>query len=192
MVYLFDTLETFGTEELAAALEQISPQRRETALKYRFEIDRKLCVKGYLLLKQGLREEYGITDNPVFEYMPGGKPFLPAYPDIHFNISHCKRAVVCIIDRYPVGIDIEEIRPFDPDVAAFVCSSQEYDMLLSSPEPDIAFIALWTQKESLLKLTGAGIHTDLKRLSEQADNYVFETRIHKEKNYIRTVCRHRG
>ena len=54
--------------DLGAALREISEQRREQALKFKFEQGQRLCVLAYQLLKQGLREEYGITENHVFEY----------------------------------------------------------------------------------------------------------------------------
>ena len=55
--------------DLEAALKEISPQRREQALKFKFEQGQRLCVLAYQLLKQGLREDYGITENPIFEFV---------------------------------------------------------------------------------------------------------------------------
>ena len=42
---------------------------------------------------------------------PHKKPTLAAYPDIHFNISHCHGLVACAFAPFPVGIDVEPIRP---------------------------------------------------------------------------------
>ena len=52
--------------DLEAGLREISAQRREQALKFKFEQGQRLCVLAYQLLKRGLREEYGITENPIF------------------------------------------------------------------------------------------------------------------------------
>ena len=41
---------------LKAALDDISEQRREQALKFKYEQGQRLCVLAYLLLKQALRE----------------------------------------------------------------------------------------------------------------------------------------
>ena len=62
--------------DLQAALKEISEQRREQALKFKYEQGQRLCVLAYLLLKQALREGYGITENPVFEYNEHGKPSI--------------------------------------------------------------------------------------------------------------------
>ena len=51
--------------DLESALKEISEQRREQALKFKYEQGQRLCVLAYQLLKQALREGYGITENPV-------------------------------------------------------------------------------------------------------------------------------
>ena len=48
---------------LEAALNDISAQRKEQALKFKYEQGQRLCVLAYRLLKQGLRELYGIVEN---------------------------------------------------------------------------------------------------------------------------------
>ena len=55
--------------DLSAALGEISQQRREQALKFKFEQGQRLCVLAYQLLKQGLREVYGITENPASDFI---------------------------------------------------------------------------------------------------------------------------
>ena len=68
--------------DLEAALAEISEQRREQALKFKHELGQRLCVLAYQLLKQGLSEVYGITENPVFEYNEHGKPSIVGHPEI--------------------------------------------------------------------------------------------------------------
>ena len=54
--------------DLAAALTEISEQRREQVLKFRHELGQRLCVLAYQLLKRGLKEVYGMEENPEFIY----------------------------------------------------------------------------------------------------------------------------
>ena len=61
---------------ITLALNQVGPQRRDTALRYVREIDRKLSLAAFLLLMEGLEKEYGITEPPVLAFGPHGKPFL--------------------------------------------------------------------------------------------------------------------
>ena len=71
MIYVSEDIWDF---DLEAALKDISDQRREQALKFKHEQGQRLCVLAYQLLKEGLQKEYGLTDNPIFEYNEHGKP----------------------------------------------------------------------------------------------------------------------
>ena len=132
--------------DLEAALKEISEQRREQALKFKFELGQRLCVLAYQLLKQGLREEYGITENPFFEYNEHGKPSIVGHPEICFNLSHCKEAVVCAVSDKPVGIDVESIREYRDSLVHYTMNDEEIQEIESSEHPASAFIRLWTMK----------------------------------------------
>ena len=81
-------------------------------MKFKHEQGRKTCAAAYLLLCEGLRKEYGITEKPVFEYGEHGKPSIVGHPEICFNISHCREAVLCALSDKPIGVDIESIREY--------------------------------------------------------------------------------
>ena len=170
--------------DLEAALGEISEQRREQALKFKHEQGQRLCVLAYLLLKQGLREEYGITDNPIFEYNEHGKPFIVGYPEIYFNLSHCKEAVVCVISDKPIGVDVESIREYKESLVRYTMNDEEIHEIESAEHPDVAFIRLWTMKEATLKLIGTGISKDMKSVLDGTKKY---TTVERQR-YIYTVC----
>lgn len=185
MIYLNDHIEDFDLEE---ALTRLSPQRREQALRYKHEHGRRQSVAAYLLLCEGLREEYGITEPPVFGYHDGGKPFIEGRPDIFFNLSHCREAAVCVIAPHPVGIDVESVRQFKEDLARYTMNEHEMEQILISERPDIAFIRLWTMKEALLKMTGEGIRNDLKNLLAEHTDVCFHTIVSPDNRYVYTVA----
>ena len=147
-------LQTF---DLEAALAQLPDWRRQQALRYRQPLDRIQCAASYLLLCQVLREEYGIEEKPAFDYGPNGKPYLPTHPEIHFNLSHCNEAVICVTDDGPIGVDIESVSAYDAEVARYVMNDAELLQISRAPRPDVAFTRLWTQKEAILKQSGQGI-----------------------------------
>ena len=60
---------------------------------------------------------------------PHKKPTLAAYPDIHFNISHCHGLVACAFAPFPVGIDVEHIRPFRDHLLHRVLTPEEQAQL---------------------------------------------------------------
>ncbi|MBR1502255.1 MAG: 4'-phosphopantetheinyl transferase superfamily protein [Prevotella sp.] len=172
--------------DLREALEEISPQRREQALKFKFEEGQRLCVLAYLLLKQGLREEYGIQENPVFEYNVHGKPAIAGHPEIYFNLSHCKEAAACVISDAPVGIDVESIRAYKDSLARYTMNEEELEQIQTAAKPEAAFIRLWTMKEAALKLIGTGISNDLKSVLKENSHLRFTT--YESPAYIYTVC----
>ena len=173
--------------ELEAALKDISEQRREQALKFRHEQGRRLCVLAYQLLKHGLREAYGITENPVFEYNEHGKPSIVGHPEIFFNLSHCKEAAACVISDRPVGIDVESIREYKESLVRYTMNDVEVSQIESSSDPASAFIRFWTMKEAVTKLIGTGISNDMKTVLNRTD-LQFETHECLEKGYIYSVC----
>ncbi len=183
MLYINDHIEDF---DLQAALLKVSKERREYALRYRREHDQRLCVAAYMLLQQALKAEYSIGEPPQFLYGPNGKPHLKNHPEIHFNLSHCDEAVVCVVSNKPVGIDVESIRQFSPELAAATMNPEELDIIQSSPNPSIAFTRFWTMKESLLKLTGEGITDNLHDILTNTDNYHFITEIDETTGYVLT------
>ena len=170
--------------DLEAALKEISEQRREQAMRFKHEQGQRLCVLAYLLLKKGLCEEYGITDNPVFEYNEHGKPSIIGHPEIYFNFSHCKEAVACAISDKPVGVDVESIREYKDCLVHYTMNEDEIREIESSEHPDVAFIRLWTMKEATLKLLGIGISKDMKSVLDGTKKY---TTIERQR-YIYTIC----
>lgn len=54
----------------------------------------------YLLLRYGLRKEYGINENVVLSEGSCGKPYLSNYPFVHFNLSHCDKGVAYQRNNY--------------------------------------------------------------------------------------------
>ena len=182
MIYIDDHIAEFDLEE---TLKQVSPQRREKALRFRHEAGRRQSVAVYLLLKKALKQEYGITGDLEFGFQEQGKPFLLQYPEIHFSLSHCKVAVACAVSNHPVGIDIEHIRPYRPELGAYVLSEEERQQVEGAERSDVEFIKWWTRKESYLKLTGEGIRNDLKTLD--LSKVQQETVVNLEKEYVYTA-----
>ena len=171
--------------DLEAALGEISAQRREQALRFKYEQGQRLCVLAYQLLKQGLRETYGITENPIFEYNEHGKPSIAGHPDIFFNLSHCKNAAVCAISDHPVGIDVESIREYRESLVRYTMNDAEIREIESAKNPASAFIRLWTMKEATMKLVGTGINNDMKNV---IDTTTYHYTTVDRQQYIYTVC----
>jgi len=188
---LFDHPNIVTQQELRNDLLLLPQWRQRKVLSYHFLIDRVLCAKAYLLLKQGLHDFYGISGNPDFEYLAHGKPVLKDFPDIHFNLSHCRKGVLCVIDEKPVGCDIEEIVPsIEPGLSGLCLNAEEIAAVATAENPCIEFTKLWTQKEAVLKLTGEGINDDLPSLftPDTLKNLSLHTEVCQSKGFVYSVC----
>lgn len=177
--------------DLSAAMASVSPQRRSHALRYRQEHDQRLSLAAYRLLQHALNEEYGITEPPLFDFGANGKPFIVGHPEIHFNLSHCNEAAACVVSHVPVGIDVESLNHYDEEIAEKVMNSDEQRQIASSSAPSLAFIRLWTMKESLLKMVGDGLVEDLRGVLNEyhglhKGDYTFQTTIYN--GFVCTVC----
>ena len=106
------------------------------------------CIGAYLLLRYALKE-CGITGFEL-RYSENGKPYVDG-GGIFFNLSHADSGFVCAVDYSEIGADIEKIRDFKESLINRVFSPQEKDFALKSENPQRAFTALWTLKESSVK-----------------------------------------
>lgn len=172
MIYLNVHSELLDIED---ALAKVSSQRREQALKFAHESGRRLSLAVYMLLMEGLQKEYGITGPPVFEYLEGGKPVIKDHPEIHFNFSHSGNVAFCAIDNQPVGADIETPRKITPSLISYTMNEEERAIIESASDQMLTFLSFWTKKESVLKLTGEGIRSDLKTVLAKPELYQIET-----------------
>ena len=188
MVYIFDRLDQYTDEVYEEHLASLPAWRREKALQYKKLDDLKRCVLAFALLQRALREEYGITEVPEFVFNQFGKPSLPNL-SIHFSLSHCKDAVACVVSDNNVGIDVETIVPYNPDVARRVCTAAELEILEQSANKDVDFIKLWTVKEAISKHEGMGVSLPFAEID--TSKYAVHTSLFESKNLVLSVATNR-
>ena len=178
MIYIDENIWDFDLQE---ALDEVSPERREYALRYRQELDQRLSVVAYRLLQRALQQQYGLDLQPRFVFGDSGKPLLEGFPDIHFSLSHCSMAVACAVGDGPVGIDVETFDHYSEEVARRVMNPDEMRQIITSSCPEVAFTRLWTMKESFFKMAGTPIgDNDISQMLDQATHCRFTTIIHPQ------------
>lgn len=188
MIRVIDAFLNISNEELQMALDVLPQWRREQALRYKHAQGQAECALSYRLLCEML-EELGYKGQPSFEYGPNGKPHIKEWPEVHFNISHCKTALACVVDKVPVGIDIEQTGRYSERLARYTMNASELAEIADADDKDLAFTRLWTMKEATMKLTGDGISTNMRDVLADSSNIIYNTTVNTELGYVLTVAR---
>ena len=185
MVTIFDDMIQVTEAEVQRMLPLVDKHRRNEALRYKHLFGQFACLKSWLMLAELLRP-LGVTDMEM-GHNEHGKPYLLKYPDIHFNLSHCKEAVAVAVDFSPVGIDVESFRQGSLGLINKTMNRTEAEWIRSSSAPTETFVQFWTKKEAVLKLRGTGIVDDLHQVLD-GDGYRLETHINREKRYALSIA----
>ena len=191
MLYrIFDDMTQCSEQEVARLLPLVSAQRREQALRYKHTFGQYCCLQSYKMLCELLAEwsrvhQLPINQQPIFLYNDYGAPYIEGGP--HFSISHCKRGIAVAVSEKPIGIDIESIRSFKPELMRKTMNEDEQLRITSSAIPEVEFIRFWTQKEALLKLQGTGIISDLHHVLTHAQDVSWTEISPLDKGYICTI-----
>lgn len=118
-------------------------------------------------LRRLLARETGVApEDLVFAYAEHGKPYLPDFPDLRFNLSHSHEAAVCALCRgAELGVDLEwtERRVEHLLVGRRFFSPPEVEKLDGTPEnrQREVFFNCWTRKEAYIKALGDGLSRPL-------------------------------
>lgn len=192
---IYDDMTPWSEERMQMELSLVSEQRREKVMKMRNVAAKQQSLTAYRLLQDTLCEVYGITESPIFCTLDNGKPVILGQEDIHFNISHCKKGVACVVSDSPVGIDIECIpSAVKESLAEYIFNDYELEMLHQSPTPSVIFTRLWTMKEAVVKLSGRGITGKeqlrplLQRYHDHHSPWTFHQIENQELGYVCTIA----
>ena len=188
-IRIFDDMGQITEEEILRLLPLVSEERREEALRYKHLFGQFCCLKSYVMLR-GMLEEWGLPHPFFFERNEHGKPFLRDYPEVHFNLSHCKNGIAVAVADEPVGIDIESFRNVSESLIRYTMNEEETLAILHSDDPVRTFTEYWTKKEAVFKLRGTGITRHLHELL-QGDEHV-ETFVQPEKRYAWSIAIKKG
>ena len=162
-----------------------------------FGIDKSLSRPRQisLLAKQKLLsiiKEKGLSFDTTIAVEERGKPFFLYNKNLHFSISHTKSHIAIALHDKAIGIDIENTRRCNLNLAKRYFHSEEYNYLYSLPkeEQDEAFTKIWTQKEAYVKCTGEGIAGGFNKFSVIPNSKNIETKytIKYEKNNNLSLC----
>lgn len=178
-------------EEVQRLLPLVPEDQQALALKFKHTFGQFATLKSYLMLVE-LLETQGIVmeDKPLrFENNSHGKPYLIDFPHVHFNISHCPKAIAVAIDNMPIGVDVERfVNPSD-SLLHYCMNDDEEQQVRQSEMPERTFAVFWTQKEALFKQRGTGITHELRDvLAHPHPDVSLETTVYDEQQFAFTIA----
>ncbi len=152
--------------DLSAHIETLDCAELQRMHSFHFAADRERYAVAHGCLRRILG---GYLNQPAkkigFQANRFGKPELSGEAtSLRFNLSHSRSiAVLAVAHELPVGVDVEDVRPIEPEVAATHFSASELSDL-SGLRGDAwlkGFYRCWTRKEAILKAEGVGLHRAL-------------------------------
>lgn len=135
-----------GTEE-AELMAMLPLVRRERLCRVRLREKRQEALCAYMILRRALREQYQWEEIPPMDWDFRQKPFFPDFPQVQFNLSHTRGAVLAAVSHQPVGVDIEQIRLLSP------LARQR----LAGVVDEESFFQNWVRREAIGKWKGTGV-----------------------------------
>lgn len=154
--------QTLTRHNFNTLMNYVSFDKQQRIKQFYFEQDAYNCLLSDVLVRMEICRISNLTNNQLeFSTNKYGKPFLKNYPNIHYNISHTKNYIACVISDEPVGIDIEFIQPIELNIIKSFFTFDEVHYIMNSNDSINRFFEIWTKKESLIKFEGKGLHQSL-------------------------------
>ena len=146
-LYAIELSRPLREQEVLSLLRFVPYERRRRLERLpRPELQHEpLCA--YAALQYGLYELYGWRELPELAYSRYGKPEFADHPEVQFNISHTRGAVLVGIHDQPLGVDIERIRPV----------SERTMQRIANVSTEKEFFESWVRRESRGKWGGSGL-----------------------------------
>jgi 4'-phosphopantetheinyl transferase len=158
-----------GDEELARAAQALSRDEQERADRLVSGQHRRHFMAAHAGLRAVLSRYCGNRPQElVVRKATAGKPFLPDYPSIRFNLTHSHgRALIAVATDREVGVDLEKVRP-EVDVIRlakrFLSGKDQAFIERSEPaQRHERFLQTWVAREAVFKADGSGMAFPLSR-----------------------------
>ena len=111
------------------AFHTLPPDRQNKITRYRIKEDRLRSLAAGCLLACAIKQQNIPADTQICETVPYKKPYLPACPDFHFNLSHSGTYAICAVAGVAVGCDIEKNNAMKASAARRFFTANEQKIL---------------------------------------------------------------
>lgn len=157
-----EAFETVQENSWSEWMDLIDCERRERIGRLKQKKDRVQSIGAGLLLRYSFLQQGGTKEQwegITIQRGLSGKPGIVQYPEFCYSLSHSGKWVICGVHSKELGVDIQEMRPWNIRLAKRFFAAEEYERLIHLEEIQRrqSFYKMWTAKESYAKLTGDGI-----------------------------------
>jgi 4'-phosphopantetheinyl transferase len=146
----------------------LSDEETLRARRFVYPRDRDRYVCAHAAMRTILNGYTGIdASSLLITTLAFGKPRMECnagMQPVHFNLTHSANLAALAVSRaYDLGVDLEQVRPIDPEIANDHFSPSELLTLGSLPPVQwlAGFYRCWTSKEAILKGEGMGLNLPL-------------------------------
>lgn len=153
-VYLCDATPLCDDVLFYRMIKNTSDWRKFKVMSQKNRKDQNLTLAATCVIDVFL-SSLGLCEKQMEYQLDGrGKPFFSGYGDIFFNLSHSGDYAMAAFSAFPVGCDIQKIKPGKSPAIKFLTEDEQNYL---SGREDTEFFRLWSMKESIVKATGCGI-----------------------------------
>ena len=143
--------------DLRSWLEVLPNERKKRCKTIKKTTAQRCCIAADRLARQSVAEHLRKPTEAVqICYTAEGKPYVRGNP-CYFSVSHSGVLVICAVSDRPIGVDAEEIRPINGEIANKICTAEELAYLESikiEEERNRWLLQIWTKKEAIFKIEG--------------------------------------
>lgn len=167
--------------------------RLDKMKRYRRACDRLLCYTAGLV---AVRAAVQLTGGNIFDTVLVSDNLKPPFAQscgelVRLGISHSGHYAAVIADRFPCGIDVEELTRSSGVMEAAEAFLHPHEREELASEADLSerlmsFYKLWTVKESYLKYLGTGLSRPLDSFCVSCENGSY---IIRGDNTVKVLCR---
>ncbi len=124
--------KNFLEKNFNSIMDNLHVARREKVANFRNKAAAYVSMTAGLLLQEVVESEVGLKPQDIIiAKNENGKPYLKDYPEYKYNISHSGDMVMLAYSTQELGVDIEEIRHKDIEVATRCFCPSEYEYVLN-------------------------------------------------------------
>src|SRR5689334_19467743 len=117
-VYIVRIPNKIETRLFKQLLGYVSNEKRKKIENFKRKEDSYRGLIADLLVRSLIIRKYSISNEEIeFKNNLYGKPYLHNVSNFEFNVSHSGDWVVCAVDKFSIGIDVELIKPIEFEIA---------------------------------------------------------------------------